>query len=526
MRSLLLAVVLLLGVATPAAGQPAEYVDLAVTVTFDKAVYEPGDQLTLTVSVINNGTVTAHNVIVRATHNLVSYGWGLGVFDDYYGDGAELWPGQSETVTATIDLPTQLSAFLDVTASGREAEHNPADNHAAVEAQVPGARAALSGVLYGDRDGNGRPDPGEALSGVEVRMYRSSPPSVDRTVRTDADGRFAAADLVIGDYGAQLGLPTGWRLARYTDSNFTLLPGDNELVVRTVRDVPPPLSATVAFDRASYAVGDVMREHVTITNHGPTDLSGITALCTGQGEPNELGSAHWGDLAYLGAGVTVRAGETRSFEFTEVASEAGWEYGYLGLFCLFDIDDEFSSAVTASARAAVPGGRGGAAGVLYLVGGGDGYQDGEGLPNLKLYLVDDAGHVLATARTDAQGRFAFPDVPAGYHEIRLVGPWRFYYHVSEYVRVRAGRTADTNKIPVLAGPAQPDPDAVPPVSTSVSTSDTPPVPQAAPVPANLADTGASIGELSAFGMLLLVGGAALVAVSGRRARPRARFPGR
>ncbi len=522
MRSLLLAVVLLLGVATPAAAQPAEYVDLAVTVTFDKAVYEPGDQLTLTVTVVNNGTVNAHNVIVRTEHNLTSYGWYLGVFDDF-GDGAELWPGQSETVTATMELPTQLNVFLDVTASGREAEHDPADNHAAVEAQVPGARAALSGVLYGDRNGNRQPDPGEGLSGVEVRLYRISQPMLERTVRTDASGQFAMADLVIGEYGSALGLPTGWRLGRYTDSYFTLLPGDNEFAVGAVRDVPPPLSAAVAFDRATYAVGDVMRERVTITNHGATDLSGITALCTGQGEPNELGSAHWGDLAYLGAGVTVRAGETRSFEFTEVASAAGWEYGYLSLYCLFDIDEEFGSAVTASARAAVPGGRGGAAGVLYLQGGEDGYQDGEGLPNVKLYLVDDTGRVLARARTDATGGFAFADVPAGYHEIRLVGPWRFYYSVSEYVRIRAGKTADTNKIPAVAGPAQADPDAVPAATAPVSTS---PVPQAAVVPANLADTGASVAELCALGMSLLVGGAALVVVSGRRVRPRARFPGR
>ena len=502
--SVALTAILFFVFATPAAAADG-YVDLAVTVTLDKTAYEPGDRVTARLVVTNNGTATAHGVAVRVTGNLYF------PESSWVGLSETLEPGWATEALEWVTVPTQLTATVDVTATSSEPEHEPADNRMVVEAPLPNAAASVSGVLYGDRDGDEQVDPGEGLSGVELALNRNEWPYLGRTLRTDRDGRFAVPDLVVGSYVVEAGLPAGWESAgRYFA--FVAEPGANELTFRAARDLPLPLSASIRFDRDSYAVGDVLREYVTIANHGKADLSGITAYCTGMGNANELSSASWGDLApNTGAGVTVPAGQTRTFEVTDVVPAGGWEYGHVLLYCEFGVGDEYKNHVSASALATVPGAYGDLEGVLYQDLDDSGVSYGEGLPNVKLYLADRTGRVAARAVTDARGRFHFAGVPVDSYELRVVGPWRPRDNPAQDVQVYASRVAFVD-LPVLPGATQPDPDAPSPPSTSDIS---PPAPMASARPANLADTGVSVEELFALGMLLLLTGTALLFVRRR-----------
>jgi len=130
---------------------------------------------------------------------------------------------------------------------------------------------------------------------------------------------------------------------------------------------------------------------------------------------------------------------------------------------------------------------------------------------VSLLLVDDTGRVGARTSTGADGAFGFVDVPANRYEVRLIGPWRFATDVVVYRQVFGGRVAEA-PLEVIPGPEVADPEA--PATTPVRPSAMP-APQASARPANLADTGASVVELSALALLLLVSGGVLV-FAGRR----------
>jgi len=248
------------------------------------------------------------------------------------------------------------------------------------------------------------------------------------------------SNLLVGPYIARTSLPAGWQLE---NAEFDLVPGDNHVVLRAVRQVAARLTATVTFDRDTYAVGDTAHQHVTLTNHGGTDLERVAARCdgTGNGFPGEASGVL---KVGFGNGVPIRAGETRTFDFAEVVPERGWRFGHMIVDCVFGGDDYGQNGARVYAKVAVPGGR-----VTGIVS----HEDGP-IPNLKLYLV--------------------------------------------------------------AGPTQPDPDAPPATAPS---SPGAAAPQAAVRPANLADTGASVTELSALAVLLLLTGSALLLV---RRTPRSR----
>jgi LPXTG-motif cell wall-anchored protein len=107
-------------------------------------------------------------------------------------------------------------------------------------------------------------------------------------------------------------------------------------------------------------------------------------------------------------------------------------------------------------------------------------------------------------------------VAANNYELRVAGPWRPRNDTFQRVGVFASDRADSLLYPMLPGPTQPDLDGPrPPVSVPPSPPPPPPTPQASPRPANLADTGASVVELSALGLLLVAAGTVLLFVRRR-----------
>lgn len=485
-----------------------------VSASLDREAYLPGENVEVTLRVDNSGDTWVDGVVVHVAGNMpVSNDDMRGFRDGGPGTGEMIGAGQYQSATFWFELPAVLEPVLEFTVLSSAVDSDPSDDRFVLAVPVPGARASLDGVLFADKDRDGTVDAGEGLGGVQMTLYQQRGPWTQLVVRSGSGGRFAIPELVIGDYYLMVGLPAGWKLGLPPSAPYVHVgPGPNTVDVRALRIVKPTLEASVTFDRDTYAVGDVIREHVRITNTGKADIAGITALCTGQGNPNELTADGWGDLAsYTGAGVTVRAGETREFNFTDVVPRGGYEYGNVHIFCIFSPDQEdydHENGVVASAEATVPGGRGDLTGTLYLDEGERGFQDGEGLAGVKMYLVNRAGRIAARTVTDARGRFLFRRAPADNYEIRFVGPWRYVDHPAEYWNVVADQSRGID-LPVAHGPNQPDPDAPPPVpGDDTSTSDDSPLPQAraSGVPARLADTGASVRELTGIGIgLLLVG---------------------
>ena len=494
---------LVCGVTGVAGAEPA--VDLEASVSFDRDAYLPGEDVHVTLRVTNNGTADADRVVAHVAGNTPLSDADLRSFSDW-GPGAPgewIAAGQSKAETFSFLLPAVLRPVLEFTVSSADGS----TDRVVAAVPVPGAQASLGGVLYGDKDADGAVDPGEALTGVQMTFHQTMTPWDALTVRSGAGGRYTIPELVTGEYYLSIELPPGWRIDDPSGQlQVNVGAGANTLDLRALRALKPTLDVSVRFDRSSYAVGDTIREHVRITNTGKADVSGITALCTGPGNPNELYSAQWGDLApYTGAGVTVRAGETREFTFTDTVPQGAYDYGNVHIYCVFSVGQDYGIGVTASAEAAVPGGRGDLTGKLYLDSGVPGV-DGKALAKVKVYILTKAGKIVARATTGADGVFAFHDVPAATYELRFVGPWRYLDKSAQFWNVVAGQTRTINLV-VVPGPTQPDPDAPPPGDDPAppSTSDdTAPRPQARA--SGLADTGADVRELTGYGIgLLLVG---------------------
>lgn len=509
----LLAALLVLATAAPAVAEPtaADQVDLAVTATFDKPSYFVAEDVTMSVTVTNNGTATARNVVLSDSGNSPFTAADLAELSSL-GTGVDIAPGQSVTVTATGKVPASVEVLtLTLEARSADQDKNAADNTATAEAAIIQRTGNLNGTVYGDRDGDKEFDAGEGLAGVVVQSG-----SGDR-VRTDAAGRFAMRDVPEGTHSLQLGLPSGWTEGQLPSVDVHA-GEDNEAFIRAVRP-STALRATMAFDQRVYAVGDPVRQRVTLTNTGRVDLAGITARCLEGAAPNVLSGLGWGDLVhYERPGVTVRAGETRTFDFDDVVPPGGRLYGYITMSCRFSTAFRYDDGPEVTIRADVPGGVGGTGGYLYVDRDTDMVVDpGEPIQHTKLFLVADDGRVAGRAATDATGHFFFANVPANNYELRVAGPWRPAYGTFVRLGVFDGDAVDDQLYPMLPGPTQPDLDRGPTVAIPGATVAPRPTPQAAPRPANLADTGASIGELAVLGVLMLLAGALLVFVRPREA---------
>ena len=499
--------------AAPASAEPAG-ADLAVTVSFDKPAYLAYERMTATVTVVNNGTAPATGVTLSHESNEPfdpKQWFGL----DPSGPGVTIEPGQQVSATSTIEMQDVVDVLrLAVEVHTPTQETDTTNNAATAEAPVTVRRTDLTGMLYRDIDGDKQYDPGEALGGVLIEGFGGRPQTAV-SVRTDAAGRFTAPDVTEGTYVLTPSLPAGW----WHDETATVevRVGGAEPYIRAVRD-SSALRSSITFDHATYAVGDTLRETVTLTNTGNADLAGVTARCNEGAAPNELSGLGWGDLVHdLAPGVTVRAGETRTFQFTDVVPAGGRLYGFISITCWFGTAFRYDDGPKIVVRAEVPGGRGSTGGVLFVDRDGNGGPGAdEVVPGVKVFLVDRDGRVAARDVSDTKGAFMFRDLPANRYFMRLAGPWQLVYEGLE-VTVFDGDTTEGIGYALTPGPNQPDLDVPPPSTVDVKPA---PSPQASPPrPAGLADTGADVVELTVFGILLLLAGGGLLLVRRTREAP-------
>ncbi|MEU8634680.1 hypothetical protein AB0C38_21095 [Amycolatopsis sp. NPDC048633] len=391
----------------------AERAQVAVSLVFDKDSYTTDEEVRFTFKVTNVGQVraaglTVYQQITEATDLNVPYdGWGKLRAEP----GVTLEPGESFelAVSGTVrDVEKDTTVVRGVMFDETHFGVSPS-----FEFSRPITKAAghAEGLVYGDKNGNGKYDAGEALSGAKLTLrYRHG--SGTYTATSGPDGKITF-DVPGAEYFLGGEVVDGWLIP----FRVVRIGADTQLTVRGAPPLNGALKATMAFTQDSYKVGELAHVTVTLANSGPIPLTGITAACNRIGDPHHLTgrTPGWGDLA--GDGVTIAPGETRTFDVSEAVPEASFNRGYVVVACDFGYDEvDSENHANASDQAAVPGGKAtveGAIGVFDNQG-----NVAKGVAGAKVVLVSDQHcPVVGERTTDAQGHFEFLDVVPGpeYH---------------------------------------------------------------------------------------------------------------
>ncbi len=378
-----------------------------------------------------------------------------------------------------------------------------------------------TGLVYGDRNGDGKPDKGEALAGTTVTLRYGN---LTYHATSDQDGNVDFGEIPAARYSVGGEVIDGWLFPLQT---VQVGPGTN-LAIRGVRPLNGALKASMAFTQDSYQAGDLAHLAVTLSNSGPIPLTGIIAGCDRFGSAIALKGfgPGWGDLGNTAGGVTVPAGETRTFDVTEQVPEAARTSGVVTADCDFGYREvEIGSNPTAHAQAAVPGVK------ATLVGDVAVYDDrGEvkqGIAGAKVVLVSDRHcPVVGEQTTDGKGHFEFHDlVPGPEYRLFFLPPagWKIKYDnpFSIFVRGPADRPvrlqveAGQGDAPLPVVPANPADCGAAPTSTTGATG-------AAGTGggqsggSGLASTGVDALGLGALALIALVLGGGLVIGARRR----------
>ncbi|WP_410606914.1 hypothetical protein [Amycolatopsis sp. lyj-109] len=411
----------------PAAAQPrAERARITVSIDLDKDAYASSDDVHFTIKLTNTGEVTAEGVEAyqftdKPTDLAVLYGtWG----DLSTGQGIRLEPGQSfeQTGVGNVrdlrqDTVTIRGILFDKTGSSVSSDFGDS-------AKVTPAPGEATGVVYGDKNGNGARDSGEELAGIKLTL-RYVHGDVTYTATSDENGNLTfkvpAADYYLGGE-----VVDGWLFPFRT----VHIGEGTKLDLRGAPPLNGALKASMKFTQDSYKVGELAHVAVTLSNSGKIPLTGIVAGCNRIGDPYILSgrAPGWGDLA--GGGVTIAAGETRVIDVSEAVPQAAFNRGIVVASCDFgyrEVDSE--NHVEGYAQAAVPGAKAVVEGSIGVFD--DQGQVKQGLAGVKVVLVSDQHCPVTGERTtDAKGHFEFRDVAPGpqYH-LFLLPPkgWKIKY---------------------------------------------------------------------------------------------------
>ncbi|TQM81787.1 SdrD B-like protein [Saccharothrix saharensis] len=508
----------------------AQAAKLAISAAVVGGPFLVGERVPVEVTITNTGdadatTVKAGEYTLSGSYfSIDSAEWGD--LHTWQGKGITVPAGESVTVTVHGEAQRWTGA-VPVARFHLQLVNGWADSFDLTIPLVDPASATddAAGLVYGDRNANGAPDAGEGIAGVNVNVYASGG-EVLRT-RTDAEGRFRFAGLPVSTYTLSIyEAPDGW----VVEGGNTELTVDGSgsaanLVLRAVRPLSDRLTAAMRFTQDTYRVGDQAEVEVTLTNRGTEDVTGIKAGCDRSGgEGPELRDVDLGDMAWNASGVTVPAGETRTFTFTGSISEETAEHGAVSWPCDFGPGDGGPWGYpSANAWARVVGAGPGDSAMHFFHDRNDDYtsQPGEQVGDLVVGLADAiSGKLVAKARTDADGRLKFVDIPAGPYEVRVYGAWKHYSNWPFVIYVGTCRHCQSELAVRVVPSDVVTPEEVAPgepgTGGGVPTTTTAPAAAGAAGGGGLADTGASVLGLAGLGALALLGGLGAVLWSRRR----------
>ncbi|SER23340.1 hypothetical protein SAMN05216188_10974 [Lentzea xinjiangensis] len=518
---------------------PASKAALRTTVAFDKPNYLSYETMRMTFTITNVGEETAQKVrlplemIGNPRTDPTDYG-PIGPS----AAGLTIAPGETKTVVAVSPIsdwqqePVTLtvSQFLDYT--GRKDNKEDWFSASTVITFVEGD---VRGVLYGDKNHNGVQDPGEALAGAEVTIARGRP-RYSATRTTDAEGRFLFEDAPAGGWNLRAEID-GWTLPGHPATyDILVTPEGLDLSVRAERATSAVLQPTMTFDRASYQPDESASLAVTLTNAGDRPIVGVTADCTGYDQSYLDDGPAWGDLAPNARGVTMAAGETRTFTVVAEVPQQARQIGEFQALCHFGPGPRREDDAEARAWASVPGAFGSVRVPLFHDTEAGGRK---GVTDVKFVLRSWFGDAkVAEAVPDANGVVTMPRVPAGPYKASVEGRWKIRYESQANIKVLGDQEMfreillvpdDTKQPwpPAPEVPGRPHGPGSPPVPGNPAAPGSPAAPGGpAPQPsagAVLAKTGASVLGLGVLGALLVAFGiGARLASRNREAQDRGR----
>lgn len=485
--------------------------------------YVEGESFTISVTIANMGEGKAE--LVKAAIS-VQPGAKFEVTDwqglDLAGSGTTLEPKEKRQLVFSVRVTEAIEATgrIEFAVSAKD-ETNTADNKQQIPVDVVPwtTKGALSGTLFLDKDNNDRWSAGEGVAGVDVTV--DGPRVRGLKVKTDANGRFTAADLSAGEYKVTPpGLPDGWLVK---PGSIVVRGATTDLQLRAVRPLTDTLTVTAKFNEGSYKPGAGANLTITLANGGSKDLS-IVASCDFDPDPEGPGKTHlegtdnsffWGNLVPAQAGVPVKAGQTETVTVRGTVPVKAIERGVVHIHCAFGTKDNpfVDGFPQVFALAKVPGMDGVGNGHFFEDRDGDGQPaTSEGIKGLVVSLLDPFdGKVVATTTTLDDGGYKFEKVPAGWYIPVLKGPWQLKYN--EFLVIAADGWGDKRKLQVVPGP-MPAPDPVPalPKHPPANNQDTTSNQTVA-----LAKTGANVIGLTIGGVaVLLLGVGALVFTRKRR----------
>ncbi|NUT92556.1 MAG: hypothetical protein HOY78_11055 [Saccharothrix sp.] len=501
--------------AGPNVEEPRWSPKLEITASFDKAVYDIRDVWTARIKVANTGTLGSTRAFWYedyGTRGGLEYE--RGQFAPLRGDrgsGVELWPGEfvELTVTGTISPylsgdTVRLKGMVGYGAPGRP------DLNLDITAKVAFQTGDAEFLVYGDANGNGAFDQGEALPDMGVSLY-GGVPSRSSSGKTDSSGRYRFSGTTAGTHEVRVQTrDTGWATPFDFYDKVEVAGGKTTTVeIGLVRPLSDRLTASLDFDKESYRKDEKIDVRLKFTNTGPDVL--VKMFCAGElGIPTN--GPEWGPFAFNGPGVVVPSGATSEFHVLTAIPEYAVKSGVVGLGCEFGPvwgDGLPSGRDIATVTGEVWTTKG------QVLTGDYPFQP---VPGVKVVVLDFfTDKPVAQAVADDSGAFTFPDLAVGWYTPVVVGPWKVRTDRQlPLFQVVSGSTYPQN-VHVDPGPevADPWPPTVP-VEPTV-----PGDPNAAAGSGGqaqvhrLADTGASVVTLGLLGLLVLALGFVAL-VTGRR----------
>lgn len=379
------------------------------------------------------------------------------------------------------------------------------------------------GVVFGDKNGNGKLDDGEQLGGIPLTL-RHTLGAKEYKATSDADGKIDFGDVAAAQYRLGGGdAIKGWL---FPAKVVQIGEDTTNLPIRGVQPLDGALKASVSFTKDLYKAGELAHLTVTLSNSGSIPLSGVVAGCNRVG--NDFGlkgnGPGWGELSYFEGGVAIAPGETRTFDVTEKVPDAALNHGRVAVGCDFGYADVgIDGNPVATDEAAVPGGMATFAG--QVADESDPSRPGPGIAGVKLVFSSDGDcPTIVETTTDADGNFKIENVvPGPKYRLFFAPPqgWRIKNEnpTSIYVvgppdnpaRLRVG--AEKGEEPPVTLPTR-----RPGCDASGTTTPAPGTPgqQGSGGGTGLASTGADVLGLGALALAALALGGGLIFTSRRR----------
>lgn len=404
--------------AAPAAHAAPEFTELKVEAAFDKPSYAAGMPITLRLTISNIGALRAEKTTFELRGgNFYPGESGWGELDR--NRGALIEPG----ATRTFEMTGYMYQLTDtVTLSGQILSPSipaPFSPRFDISSEIRATTGGWSGVVYGDRNENNQVDPGEQLGGAKIKLV-GGVPYTDVDTTAGPDGTFSFPQVPTGRYWPQYVVSDNWVMP---SGQIVIDEGPaTQSTIRAVRPLTDRLTASIALKKKNYQPGDTAQATVTLTNRGPTPITGLKASCNRIGDPHHLNTGPgWGLLYWESPGLTVAAGQTRTVIVSEAVPAAAREWGEVVVSCDFGLDDGPTGDPESSDRARVAGQLGGADfNVVELAGAP--------IAGVTMLFVDPYTRRIVDRKvSDANGKFQIRDRQVGPYEVIVLGKWKHLY---------------------------------------------------------------------------------------------------